>query len=78
MTKPTINTINTYLQRPSTHQQPITSTTAREEDEAGIDRSWSLPSSFRKTALSDWLANANGDFHVRATLTGDVPISRGF
>ena len=44
------------------------------EDEAGISGTWPP----KAWSLADWVRGAKGDFHVRATLTGDPPISRGF
>jgi len=106
MPKPTINTINTYLQKPSTYQQPsVNIPTSHQHDNAvlGSPSSYSKtasPSSYSKTAskdgrepgedeagigeplkawsLAEWIAVAHGDFHVRCTLMGDIPISRGF
>ena len=43
------------------------------EDEAGIMGVWPP----KAWSLADWVKGAKGDFHVRATLTGDQPISRG-
>ena len=43
------------------------------EDEAGIMGVWPP----KAWSLADWVKGARGDFHVRATLTGDQPISRG-
>ena len=81
MIKPTINTINTYLQRRSQYQQvesqqPIAPHVEREpgSDDAGISGTWPP----KAWSLKDWVHGATGDFHVRATLTGDYPISRGF
>jgi len=97
MPKPTINTINTYLQKPSTYQQPsVNIPTSHQHDNAVLGS----PSSYSKTAskdgrepgedeagigeplkawsLAEWIAVAHGDFHVRCTLMGDIPISRGF
>jgi len=55
------------------HGTPTEPIPIEAEDEAGIDGKW--PPQAR--SLTDWIKGADGDFHVRATLTGDQPISRG-
>jgi len=56
--------------------EPVPITPEREpgEDDAGIDGIWPP----KAWSLADWVKGAKGDFHVRATLTGYQPISRGF